>query len=102
VCTRLIEAWSTLDADTPRVGLMGLTPVELDKIAARAEDLVSRARFYEDVCEERRRIALAPLDARARRKAEREAAWRALERYGLVTRTRGGCLVPTLKGEGIS
>jgi len=102
VCTRLIDAWTTLDADTPRVRLGGLTPLELDRIAPRAEDLVSRARFYTEVSEVLRRIALAPLSPRARRKAEREAAWRALERYGLVTRTRGGCLVPTLKGEGIS
>jgi hypothetical protein len=102
VCTRVIAAWTGLDADTPRVGLGGLTPVELDTIAPRAEDLVDRGRFYTEVSEELRRIALAPLSPRARRKAEREAIWSALERYGLVTRTRGGCLVPTLKGEGIS
>lgn len=99
---RLLASWENLDAHTPRATLHGLTPVELDRIAPRADDRVCRGRFYTEVCESLRRIALAPLNPRARRKAEREAIWGALQRYGLVTRTRGGCLVPTLKGEGIS
>ena len=102
VCARILEAWERLDARTPRASLGGLTPVELDAIAPSAEDRVSRARFYTEVSETLRRIALAPQNARARRKAEREATWSALQQYGLVTRTRGGCLVPTAKAEGIS
>lgn len=102
VCARILEAWQRLDARTPRASLGGLTPVELDAIAPPAEDRVSRARFYTEVSGTLRRIALAPHNARARRKAEREAIWSALQRYGLVTRTRGGCLVPTAKAEGIS
>lgn len=102
VCSRLLRAWHALDAGTPRASLSGLTPAELDRIALPAEDRVRRARFYAEVCEELQRAALAPINARARRKAEREAIWCALEKYGLVKRTRGGCLVPTLKGEGIS
>jgi hypothetical protein len=101
-CSRLLAAWTALDSLTPRVGLMGLTPVELDRIAHRAEDLVSRDRFHAEVCEGWRRVALAPLNPPARRKAEREVVWSTLQKYGLVKRTRGGCLVPTLKGEGIS
>jgi hypothetical protein len=101
-CLRLLAAWTALDDETPRAGLRGLTPVELDTIAPRAEDHVCRDRFHADVCEGWRRVALAPLDARARRAAEREVVWSTLQRYGLVTRTRGGCLVPTLKAEGIS
>ena len=102
LCARLLAAWENLDAGTPRASLDGLTPAELDKIAPRAEDQVCRARFYAEACEELRRVALAPLNARARRKAEREVIWCALQKSGLVTRTRGGCLVPALKGEGIS
>jgi hypothetical protein len=102
LCARLIRAWAELDLHTPRADLGGLTPAELDKIAPRAEDRACRARFYAEVCEELERIALEPIHARARRKREREAIWRGLERYGLVTRTRGGCLVPTPKAEGIS
>jgi len=102
VAMRVLDAWVALDAHTPRASLGGMTPLEVDRIAPRAEDLANRARFYAEVCEERLRAALAPLDARARRKAEREAAWQALQRYGLVTRTRGGRPVPTVKAEGIS
>jgi transposase InsO family protein len=101
-CARLFDAWDRLDARTPRASLGGLTPVELDAIAPEAEDFVRRDCFYTQVSEELRRIALVPLRARARRKAEREAIWCALQTYGLVTRTRGGCLVPTAKAEGIS
>jgi transposase InsO family protein len=102
MCVRLLDTWEALDAQTPRARLDGLTPVELDRIAPRADDRARRDRFYIEVRESLRRIALAPQNPRARRKAEREAIWSALQRHGLVRRTRGGCLVPTLKGEGIS
>lgn len=99
---RLLHAWQTLDARTPRAELHGLTPVELDSIAPRAEDLACRARFYNEVCEELLRVALSAEKPRARRKLEREVIWCALERYGLVTRTRGGRPIPTVKAEGVS
>jgi hypothetical protein len=102
VCVRLLKAWAALDTATPRDRLDGLTPVELDRIAPRADDRVRRDRFYAEVCEELRRVALAPKNARARRKAEREVVWSALEKYGMAYRTRGGCPIPTLKGEEIS
>ena len=102
MCMRLLAAWEALDANTPRVGLDGLTPVELDRIAPRADDRARRDCFYAEVSKSLRRIALAPLDARARRKAEREAIWSALQSNGLVRRTRGGCPIPTVKGEAIS
>jgi hypothetical protein len=102
LCERLASAWWTLDACTPRWALGGWTPLELDSLAMRADDLVCRARFYEDVREELERIALGNANARARRMAERDAIWRALQRYGLVTRTRGGRLVPAFKADRIS
>lgn len=101
-CARLLDAWERLDLHTPRESLRGLTPSELDRIAPRAEDLACRARFFAEVCLELRRIALEQNRARARRKLTREAIWCALERHGLVTRTRGGCPIPTGKAEGIS
>lgn len=90
VYMRLRAAWRTLDEQTPRASLGGLTPIELDRIAPRAEDRVCRDRFYRELCLELERIALEPGTKRARRKMEREAIWRALERFGLVKRTRGG------------
>ena len=102
LAVRLLRGWAQIDGETPREELYGLMPVELDRIAPQAEDRACRARFYADVCEELHCVALAPNNARARRMAEREAVWRALQRHGLVTRTRGGCPIPTLKAEGIS
>lgn len=99
---KLLRAWKQLDQDTPRVGLGGLTPAEFDSQAPRAEDLIRRARFYEELCEELQRIALMPIRKRARRKLARKATWCALERHGLVTRTRGGRPIPTAKAEGDS
>ena len=99
---RLVDAWVRLDRYTPRADFLGLTPEELDKIAPRADAHVRRARFYEDVCsalENARALHAAP---RARRMAEREAIWCALERASLVTRIRGGGTVPAFKAEGVS
>ena len=101
LCARLLAAWERLE-HAPRAQLDGLSPAELDRIAPGAEDHASRARFYTEVCEELRKIALAPNKPRARRKEEREAIWCALERHGLVTRTRGGRPIPTLKAEAVS
>jgi hypothetical protein len=102
LCARLMRAWAALDRDTPRAALDALTPAELDSIAPRADDRACRARFYAEVCHALDRIALDPSSARDRRKREREAIWCALERHGLVRRTRGGCPVPALKAEGVS
>ncbi len=101
LCGRLSAAWQRLDHDAPRAALDGRTPAEVDRIALRAEDVACRARFYEAVCEEQQGIALASGCARGRRKNVREATWRTLKRFGLVQRTRGGRLPPTVKAEGI-
>lgn len=66
------------------------------------DDCVRRARCYEDVCLELERARAAHVGARARRRAEREAIWRALERNGLVTRTRGRGAVTSFRAEGVS
>jgi hypothetical protein len=102
LCVRLFAAWGRLSAETPRPELGGLTPAELDRIAPQADDLACRARFYTEVCSELERIAHAPQGARARRKQQREKIWNAMQRYNLVTRTRGGTPVPTVNSERIS
>ena len=102
IAARLLAAWRSLDACTPRASLGNLTPYELDRIAPRASDQVCRARFYREVCEEQERIACMPCNARDRRKLVREATWCALEQYRLVKRTRGGLPVRAFKPEGIS
>jgi hypothetical protein len=75
---------------TPRLALGARTPAELDESAQRADHRICRARFYTDARAALSRVAALPLNARDRRRAEREAIWGALERYELVKRTRGG------------
>jgi len=99
---RLIDAWVRLDRCQPRETLGGLTPEELDRIAPRADACVRRDLFYAEVCSELERVRAQHMGARARRRAEREVVWCALERAGLVTRTRGGGAVQAFKAEGVS
>jgi transposase InsO family protein len=67
----------------------GYTADELDRILPHAEDLVDRACFYDTACAAIERAVQGITNARARQRAEREAIWRTLEEFGLVTRTRG-------------
>ena len=78
-----------LNASRVRPSRGGYTADELDRILPRAEDLVDRARFYDTACAAIASAVQGIDDARARRRAEREAIWSTLEQFGLVTRTRG-------------
>lgn len=86
----------------PRPSRGGLTAAQLDKIRPRAEDLVQRARFYETACAAIEAAVQDIHDARARRRAEREAILCTLERFGLVTRTRGRGPATCSKAERLS
>jgi len=78
-----------LNAQRMRPSRGGYTADELDRMLPRAEDLVDRARFYDSACAAIERAVPGIDNARARWRAEREAVWRTLEEFGLVTRTRG-------------
>jgi hypothetical protein len=78
-----------LNAQRVRPSRGGYTADELDRMLPRAEDLVDRARFYDSACAAIERAVQGIDKARARQRAEREAIWRTLEEFGLVTRTRG-------------
>ena len=80
----------------------GFTAAQLDRMLPRAEDLVNRARFYDTACAALRRAVLDIDDARARRRAEREAILCTLEQFGLVTRTRGRRPATCSKAERLS
>jgi len=86
----------------PRPSRGGLTAAQLDRIRPRAEDLVQRARFYETACAAIEAAVQGIDDARARRRAEREAILCTLERFGLVTRTRGRGPATCSKAERLS
>jgi transposase InsO family protein len=53
-----------------------------------------RGRFYKAACAARNKAVLGHGSPRARRIAEREATFRTMEDFGLVSRTRGGIPLP--------
>jgi transposase InsO family protein len=78
------------------------TAEALDAIRPRGEDLVDRVRFYEAAVAACSRAVLGLDDGRGRRRAEREAILNTMERFRLITRTRGGVPIPAPKPESIS
>ena len=80
----------------------GRSARQLDTLLLRAEDLVSRDRFYEAACAAIENAVLGIDNPRARRRAEREAIWCTLEQLGLVTRTRGRGPAACSKAERLS
>ena len=80
----------------------GFTAAQLDRLMPRAEDLVSRDRFYDTACAAIGSAVQDIDDPRARRRAEREAILCTLEQFGLVKRTRGRRPAPCSKAERLS
>lgn len=78
-----------LNAQRVRPSRGGHTADELDRILPHAEHRVNRARFYASACAAIEAAVRGLDNARARWRAEREAIWRTLEQFRLVTRTRG-------------
>jgi hypothetical protein len=91
-----------LNEQRVRTSRGGFTAAQLDRLLPRAEDLVSRDRFYETACAAIERAVQGIDDARARRRAEREAILCTLEQFGLVKRTRGRRPAPCSKAERLS
>lgn len=91
-----------LNEQRVRTSRGGLTAAQLDRIRPHAEDLVSRDRFYDTACAAIRSAVQDIDDARARRRAEREAVLCTLEQFGLVTRTRGRRPASCSKAERLS
>jgi hypothetical protein len=86
----------------PRPSRGGLTAAQLDRIRPRAQDRIQRARFYETACAAIEAAVHGIENPRARRRAEREAILCTLERFGLVTRTRGRGPATCSKAERLS
>jgi len=80
----------------------GRSATQLDTLLDRAEDLVSRDRFYEAACAAIENAVRDIDNLRARRRAEREAILGTLEQLGLVTRTRGRGPAACSKAERLS
>jgi len=99
---RSLAARERLDEHRLRPRLGARTAADVDRTLASWEGAVDRRSFYEAVCRAREEAVLDGIGARARRRAERDAVWRMLERYKLVIRTRGGAPLPSPEAEGIS
>ncbi len=78
------------------------TAQALDAIQPRGDDLVDRGGFYAATNAARSTALLDVEDGRARRRAERHAILETMERFRLITRTRGGAPIPAPKAESVS
>lgn len=99
---RLEEARGRLDRLRPRKCLGWRTPEAVDRELPRAYDLVDRRVFYETALRAVERAVHGIQNPRARRRAEREAIFRTLQLFGLVTRYRGGREIPLENEEAFS
>ena len=99
---RILQAREILDEHRLRARLGARTAAVIDRSLPSWEGVLDRRAFHDAVCRAREHAVLDTVGARARRKAEREATWRTLERYKLVRRTRGGAPLPAREAEGIS
>ncbi|HET6204552.1 MAG TPA: transposase family protein [Planctomycetota bacterium] len=78
------------------------TAETLDAIYPRGDHLVDRERFYEAVAMARSRAVAGLKEGRGRRRAQREAILNTMQRFRLITRTRGGVPIPAPKPESVS
>jgi transposase InsO family protein len=100
--SRWDAAREVLDAHRLRSRLQCRTAAEIDGSLPSWEGAVDRRTFHEAVRRARELAVLDTYSARARRRAEREAVFVVLERYGLARRTRGGAPLTSPEAEGIS
>jgi len=95
----LDRARRTLDEHRLRASRGWRTALAVDAALPPWYAFVSRENFHAMACRAIAKAVQGCNTPRARRLAEREALFRTLERYGLVTRTRGGAPLPLVKPE---
>ena len=78
------------------------TAEQLDRETPSAESWSCREDFHRMACSAIDDAVRDAQGARARRRATREAIYRTLERFGMVTRTRGGVLIRPEASAGVS
>ena len=86
----LVKAVERLDHARPRRSRGWLTAAQYDAALPPATRLVGRKRFYAACCCAIRKAVLDCDSPRERRRAERNAILKALERFGLINMTGGG------------
>jgi len=98
---RLARAANDLDHHHARPVLRGRTAAECYRDPRARATLPDRDLFYRTT-RHALDVASRPPNARARRRAQREAIYASLERFGLVSRTRGGVPFRAVMCVGIS
>jgi len=83
----------------PRPSRGGSSARALDATMPQWETRIDRERFYEEVRRAVIQAAQRHETARARRRAVREAIYATLDKYGLITQTRGGRRIRRVKSE---
>jgi hypothetical protein len=95
------EACKILNYARHRKKLGGLTSIQFEKENFKKIEDVDRARFYESACSAIELAKLGEKSACQRRKDERQAIFETLERFSLITITKGPLALPP-KQEAIS
>jgi len=95
----LERARRTLDEHRLRASRGWRTAIAVDAALPPWYAFVSREDFHAMACRAIAKAVQGCNTKRARRLAEREAVFRTLEHFGLVTRTRGGVPLPLVKPE---
>lgn len=85
--------------ERPRASRGWLTAVQLDGSLPPWDRAVSRETFWREACAAIEREMMSANSKRERRMRTREAILATLERYGLLTRTRGEARSPAVKAE---
>jgi transposase InsO family protein len=101
---KLASSWEILDYQRPRGSKGYRTAAELEARLPTWREKVEREAFFEQACEAKEKAVKGGGTAREKRQAERQAVYETLEKFQLITRTRGGkplMLVPK-KPEDIS
>jgi len=101
VAARLERARRVLDR-RPRASRGWKTALAVDAALPPCYCALARERFHEAACSAIREALAVPGTARARRRAEREAIFATMERFGLIRRTRGGAPLLAVEPEKIS
>ena len=83
------EACRRLNQHRRREGLNWQTPCQFEQTNSRVCTSEERSKFYEATCAAINSAVLGIDSAKEKRKAEREAIFRTMERFELITRIRG-------------
>jgi hypothetical protein len=87
---KLAVSWYILDHGRPRASKGYRTADELEALLPPWHERVTREAFYEQACRNMEKAVKGGGTARRKRQAQRQAVYETLERYQLITRTRGG------------